>query len=436
MGERNTILGVGVFILAALTISLAGVWFYYMLEGQAIGLQLEAEGKMIGDLNKLTADTTKIGIPVKIAKVKTDTEALKTKIEDTNEGLDTNLKDTEVLIKAHYEEAAKKHGERATADDTRTQAVEKAVNSLGSAYDLMTKGLDNLRKELAKYEEDLKKEQEGLLTYKADERGKGKELRQRIATIKAQADILEQKLERMKERRKRLDKLHQDGTVLSADAKTNMAVVNRGRRHGVRPGMVFDVFEVKRNGKPVRKGKLRLRRVESQQSFATILAAREAPKICPQCGWGSTDITHLFCPYCLGGEEEREKEAMRLSEGRTKDRIIAPEFLNPVKKGDFISSAFYLGRLKKKAFVFSIAGQPIDRSRQEIAMFLKENGCTLAPAITLETDFAIVGTGPRVDADMEKARKMGVSVLRESELFDFFGKLGSSPDDLPKDEGR
>ena len=67
-------------------------------------------------------------------------------------------------------------------------------------------------------------------------------------------------------------------------------------------------------------------------------------------------------------------------------------------------------------------------------MFLKENGCTLAPAITLETDFAIVGTGPRVDADMEKARKMGVSVLRESELFDFFGKLGSSPDDLPKDE--
>lgn len=432
MGERNTILGVGVFILAALTMSLGGVWFYYLLEGQAIDLQMEAETKMIGKLNRLTDEKT--GIPVKIAQVQADTETLKTKVENANDGLNTRIKDTEGLIKAHYGDADTKHATRVADDQTRTKVVEKAVSELGIAYVDMTTGLKNLHKELAKYEGDLKKEQEGLLTYKAEERGKGKDLRQRIAKIKAQADILEQKLERMKERRKRLDKLHKDGTVLSADPKTNMAVVNRGRRHGVRPGMVFEVFEAKRDGRMVRKGKLRLRRVESQQSFATILAAREAPKVCPQCGWGSTDITHLFCPYCLGGEEEREKEAMRLSEGRTKDRIIAPEFLNPVKKGDFISSPFYLGRLKKKAFVFAIAGQPIDRSRQEIAMFLKENGCTLALAITLETDFAIVGTGPRVDADMEKARKMGVSVLRESELFDFFGKLGSSPNDLPSDE--
>jgi len=432
MGERNTIFGVGVFILAALTMSLAGTWFYYLLEGQAIEKQMAMEDGMIRDLNKLVDEQT--GIPIQTKKVEEETAADKDKIDNPNEGLNTKISDTKGLVTTHYDEAGKKHQARVSKETARRDKVQKAVNSLGSACDLMTKSLVNLKKELAKYEAELKKEQDGLLTFKGEERGKTKDLRGEIMKIKGQVDILEQKLERMKERRKRLEQLHKDGTVLSSDPKTNMAVVDLGRRHGVRPGMVFDVFEAKRDGKMVRKGKVRLRRVESQQSFVVILAAREAPKVCPQCGWESTNITHLFCPYCLGGEEEREKEAQRLSEGRSTDRITAPEFLNPVKKGDFISSPFYLGRLKKRAFTFAIAGQPIDRSRQEIAMFLKENGCTLVSNINLDTDFAIVGTGPRVEGDMEKARKMGVSVLRESELFDFFGKLGTSPDALPEDE--
>jgi NAD-dependent DNA ligase len=199
--------------------------------------------------------------------------------------------------------------------------------------------------------------------------------------------------------------------------------------------MVFDIFEVKRDGEKVRKGKLRLRDVQSQQSFATILAAHDVPKFCPKCGWTTNDITHIFCTYCLGGEDEKEREAQRLTEGSTKDRVTAPEFLNPVKAGDFVSSPFYLGRLKQKAFSFAIIGQAADRSSQEIGMFLKENGCTLTTNITLETDFAIVGLGPNVWQEVERARKMGVSVIRESELFDFFGQTGTSPDAPPRVDG-
>ncbi len=72
--------------------------------------------------------------------------------------------------------------------------------------------------------------------------------------------------------------------------------------------------------------------------------------------------------------------------------------------------------------------------RQEIYSFLKENGCSLGSSVSLETDFAIVGQGPNVWQEVERARKMGVSVIRESELFDFFGRTGTSPDAPPPGE--
>jgi hypothetical protein len=294
----------------------------------------------------------------------------------------------------------------------------------------MVKALKDLDDQLKGHERDLKNIQEELLSVMASERGKTETARDEILKIKSLVAVLGAKLERMRERSKRLDELHKDGLVLSADPKTNLAVVNLGSRNGVRPAMVFDVFEVRRDGKKVRKAKLRLRRVEAQQSFAVVLAARETPKVCPQCGWSTADMANVFCPYCLAGEES-DREVQRLVEGSTRDRVIAPEFLNPVQKGDYISSPFYLGKLKKKAFTFAVIGRTADRSRQEIRMFLKENGCTLVPGVTLDTDFAIVGLGPTVDEQIDKARKMGVSVIREAELFDFFGKTGVSSSELP-----
>ena len=81
-------------------------------------------------------------------------------------------------------------------------------------------------------------------------------------------------------------------------------------------------------------------------SMATTLYGYQLQVTCPQCGWQSTNLTHLFCPYCLGGDDQKDREVQRLAEGSSRDRIIAPKFLNPVRKGDRISSPFYLGRLK------------------------------------------------------------------------------------------
>jgi hypothetical protein len=433
MGEKNTLLGIGVFLFAALTMTFGSIAFYYKLEAEALQERIRIEE----DKKKkvlFRIEDPNAGIITEKGKVDEEIEKVKKAIEDPTEGLLTMVKDTKAAAEKAYGEAERAHGTRQDADKKRKDSTEKAVNELGSAFGDMVKALAKLKEELEGHEKDLEKIQAELLSTMAAGRSKTDESREKIMKIRAHVATLESKLERMTERRKRLEELHKDGQVLSSDPKTNLAVVNLGKRHGVRPGMVFDIFEVKRDGKKVRKGKLRLRKVEAQQSFAVVLAACEAPKVCPQCGWSTTDITHLFCPFCLGGEDDKEREAQRLAEGSTKDRIVATEFLNPVKKGDHISSPFYLGRLKKKAFSFAVIGRTVDRSRQEIAMFLKENGCSLVASVTLDTDFAIVGTGTNVGQEIEKARKMGVSVIRESELFDFFGKAGLSPDALPEGE--
>jgi NAD-dependent DNA ligase len=434
MGDRNTILGVAIFIFVALTAAFGGVSFHYKLEAEAIEQRILIEKDKKEKVRFQYEDPT-TGINNKINELETtEIEKVQNLVDNKTDGLQLKIGDKAAAAKDALLEMEKAYTERKGIDSSRKKSTDAAVKELGSQYDDMVKGLLDLDKQLKENEGDLKKIQDELLVVMSSERGKTDKAREEILTIKAKVAMLVAKLARMRERSKRLDELQKDGVILSADSKTNLGVVNLGQRHGVRPGMVFDIFEVRRDGKKVRKGKLRLRRVEAQQSFAVILAARESPKLCPQCGWSTNDITHLFCPYCLGGEDEKEREAQRLVDGSTRDRIVAQEFLNPVKKGDFISSPFYLGKLKKRAFTFAVIGRTVDRSRQEIRMFLKENGCNLVANVGMEADFAIVGMGTNVGAEIDRARKMGVSVIRESELFDFFGKAGVSSDELPAED--
>jgi hypothetical protein len=430
MSERNTIIGIAIFIFAALTAVLGGIAFYYKLEGEQLQKRITITTELTGK-TKLAIDEPTTGVTKQINDVAEDIKKVKILIDDPNDGLVAKTRDIKGLISDNYKARDEAHTAWKSAETQRRSGIDSAIKDLGVQYRDLVESLNKLEEGLKGQQDELKKEQDNLLNVMASEHGKTDKLREEIMAIKAEADKLRLKLERMRERQQRLEQLHKDGVVLSADPATNTAVVGLGRNDGVRPGMIFDVFEIKRSGEYVRKAKARLRRVEAQQSFAMLLEAREIPKFCPQCGWWTTDVTHMFCPYCLGGEDDREKEAQRLNEGSSKDRVITPEFLNPVAPGDYFSSPFYLGRLKKQSFTFAVIGQTVSRSRQEIRMFLRENNCTLMTDITLDTDFAVVGVGPNIWKEVEDARNMGVSVIRESELFDFFGRAGSSSDELP-----
>jgi Zn finger protein HypA/HybF involved in hydrogenase expression len=433
MGERNTILAVAVILVAIVATVFGILNFRYKMEAEALEKRIAVVKDAVQNEQTGIRVQLKTGVVPQIAAVEKAIEQVKKDVDNKDDGLLRKADDARKLIERHYQAAQEAGTAREAADKKRQEATKAAGNELGQAYGDLVKQMAALETEIEGEEKKLRDELDALLAEKAKEHGNVEQFLEKISKLNAEIAILEAKLNRMRERRARLEELREDGKVLSAtvDGKVNMAVVNIGKRQGVRPGMVFDIFEVKRDGEKVRKGKLRLREVQSQQSFGTVLAARDIPKFCPKCGWSTTDITHTFCTYCLGGEDEKEREAMRLAEGSTKDRVTAPEFLNPVKEGDFISSPFYLGRLKQKAFTFAIIGQAADRSSQEIGMFLRENGCTLANSITLETDFAVVGLGPNVWQEVDRARKMGVSVIRESELFDFFGQTGTSPDAAP-----
>jgi NAD-dependent DNA ligase len=437
MGDRNTIVAVALVVFVALTAVCSGVAFYYSLESEDLGKSLEAEKKLTGKLNLDVSDQGEI--PKLIVKLKADTEKLDTEQADTPEagGIQQMKKhvteNVEAFITAERDKATEAHKKREEIDAKRTAQAKGDADKISLAYKNIQDTLKQLDDALKQQQVELTKAQQDLLDAKSADIGKISALVNDVTAARDKLVTLREKLKRMKERRARLDQLNEDGQVISANPDTNLAVVNLGARQGVRPGMLFDVFELKKDGRKIRKAKIRLQKVESQQSTAVILAARPVPKSCSQCGWATTDATVLFCPYCRGGEPPILPDVVRLVEGAASLAVVSPDFLNPVSKGDWISSPFYLGGKNRQIFNFAIAGQPVQHSRQEIYAFLKENGCKLAEDVTIDTDFAVVGTGPNVDDELKKARLLGVSILREQDLFNFFGQMGVASD-VPKDE--
>lgn len=428
MGDRNTIVVIALSVFVVLTAVFGGVAFYYDLEGQDLAIQLERErnlGKEY-ELRKGTENTE--GLVKETAQAKERVAGLKAeaqRIRDTG-------KDTQTIIDTKKGDAKKAHEVREKAEGERSAAAVADANRVSQAYEDLRKTLSTLEVELQKNRGELEKEQSALLEALSGDVGKQDKVREELVKLRAEIGVLEAKLKRMQEVRTQLLELKEDGRIVDADRSTNLAVVGLGERQGVRPGMVFEVFEVKKDGKKAVKGKVRLQKVESQQSMAVILAAQRVPKACPSCGWNTADRAMLYCPYCRGGEDN--KEATRLQDLGREYEVVEPDFLNPVGKGDFVSSPFYFGGKNKRAFRFSVAGQPAGRSRQEMSAYLRENGCELVDDITVDTDFVVVGGGSKVEDDIKRARQMGASLIRERDLFDFFGRAGTSADAPPAAE--
>jgi hypothetical protein len=424
MGDRNTIVVIALSVFVVLTAVFGGVAFYYNLEGEDLTGQLERERNLAKE-HQVRVDGPD-GLKKAIAQVETQTKAQR---DEAQQVRDTLCKDTRTVIDTNLADGKKAHEEREKVEAARSAAAVEDTNKVSRAYEDLRKTLSTLEDELKKNRGELDKEQATLLESKSGEVGRQDKLREELARLAAEIGVLEAKLKRMQEVRAQLMELKEDGRIVGADASTNLAVVGLGSRQGVHPGMVFEVFEVKKDGKKVVKAKVRLQKVENQQSMAVILAAQSVPKACPTCGWSTTDKAMLYCPYCRGGEDN--KDAQRLQDLGREFEVVEPDFLNPVGKGDCVSSPFYFGGKNRRAFRFAVAGQPTGHSRQEMTAYLKENGCTLVDEITVDTDFVVVGSGPKVDEDLKRARQMGASLIRESDLFDFFGRAGVSSDAPP-----
>ena len=175
------------------------------------------------------------------------------------------------------------------------------------------------------------------------------------------------------------------------------------------------------------KGKLEVQRIHAFWSEGVLLPSKHSLPKCPSCEWEATDTTMKYCPYCFTGDNNDEIQPLIEATGEL--MVVGRDRLHPIKawrkgakgwiEGDFVANPYFSAEEK---LTFTFAGDTIRRSLREIRYFIEENGGVLQTELTLDTNFLVVGTGPKADMMVKKARELGVKILREDELYDFFGK--------------
>lgn len=174
------------------------------------------------------------------------------------------------------------------------------------------------------------------------------------------------------ERRKKPEEtaLQKDGEVVYSNSAQKVAYIDLARRHGVFPGMTFDVYHYKKGGIPEKKGEVRVKKVEEDLSLVVI------------------------------AREEFE--------------------LNPIGEGDFIVNEVF-DRNKTKYFTF--AGRiEADYTNEQATSLIQELGHVVEPRISARTDYVILGADYSGDENWLAAERLGIEQLTQQDLLRWLGK--------------
>ena len=168
-----------------------------------------------------------------------------------------------------------------------------------------------------------------------------------------------------------IEDVEPDGRLINVLSSSQLGWINVGRKHHLRPGLEFQVFQAVKGSKRQYKGKIEVRKVDEDVSEVRIV-----------------DTT---------------------------------DELNPIAEGDYITSPFYD---PKATPTFVIAGAGLEsRSITEEALRQKilSYGATIAPQVDLKTSFVIALKGYEEKPQYKQARELGVPILRESEILKYMG---------------
>jgi hypothetical protein len=142
-----------------------------------------------------------------------------------------------------------------------------------------------------------------------------------------------------------------------------------------------------------------------------------------------------YCPYCFLGDNDNEAQLLDQS-AKTLLNEAENAFV-PIVPGDRLSNPYFSA---VRPLVFVMGSQPVKRNRQELKAFIEENGGRVLDPVTLltrpedteataalevpasEINYLIPGIGPDSDGLLRRARELGIRVLREQEIFEFFGE--------------
>jgi hypothetical protein len=192
-----------------------------------------------------------------------------------------------------------------------------------------------------------------------------KVLRDEIDEYRVRRDYLEL---RFKERRARKDP---DGRVRFADPRGGYVYIDIVNKDGLFRGTRFEVYGLLKGGLKVPKGEIQVTEVNDLNSRCLILSWNPA----------------------------------------------AGEF----EEGDYIYNDDYI---RDKARTFAFAGEfrgPL--SEDELNDAIEQRGDKFASPASLETDYLVVGEGYEEDPIYREARKFGIKVIRELDLYQYLGML-------------
>ncbi len=212
--------------------------------------------------------------------------------------------------------------------------------------------------------------------------------------------------------------LGQLGRIMTSDPERNMAVINLGTRHGVKAGMRFEVFQIRRGNRRVHKGHVEVKTAEAEVSVCAILVKEVRLPRCPVCSYTAAQPEERFCPRCTS--PGTTQGAQTLSDS-PKIVVRGKSGTDPIVKGDLLFNPFLSPKQKRS---YAISGQALikrkDYSRAAIKEAVEFHGNTVADQVSAKTDVLIALRG---DVDVvKKAKELGIVIVYGFELFRYLEK--------------
>ena len=209
--------------------------------------------------------------------------------------------------------------------------------------------------------------------------------------------------------------IDEDGEVIESDLDARLAVMDLGSQSGVKKGFRFEVFQIEQGNRRVHKGYLEVRSLGPETATCSILVHMVPMPRCPICGYVADNRFEQFCPFCSGGETNFGLQ--RLS-GSPKLIEVGMNRQNPIVAGDYVYNPFFD---REKRLRFAVKGQallPEKFGRDYVIDLIRWHGAIVEEDVSARTDYLVAGKW--ASDDVKKARELGVKVLYQFDLFEFF----------------
>ena len=210
--------------------------------------------------------------------------------------------------------------------------------------------------------------------------------------------------------------LGHDGIVLTVDIESRQAVINVGRRQGVKCGMRFEAFQLRQGSRRVHKGYLVVRSASRETASCIIVNMAIRLPRCPADGYTARYPEERFCPFCTGSKGG--SRVQRLS-AIPKETNLGMDPQNPLVAGDLIQNPLYQSGRDLHFAAKGDAESPLSDKwkAEDFIEAIKWHGGIVDAELTAQTDVLLAGKYAM--DDVRKARELGVKILRQYEVFDF-----------------